>query len=265
MNNVNKTLYIPLYGKAYVSRKGIILNDKKAEEIWDKEGFELKGKAASKELAYYMGMRSKVFDDWVSQKMDQDTAVLHLGCGLDSRVLRVHQKGVSWYDVDFESVISERQKYYQQTDDYHMIASDVRDTEYLRQIEQKKAVVVMEGLSMYLQVEETKKLMNDLSNHFEAVYLLVDVYTVFAAKASKIKNPVNEVGVTDVVGIDNPYVLCDQTKFKFIKKHEMTPRHLIDELNGMEKTVFKTLYAGKIADKAYRLYEYVKEGSQGCI
>ena len=33
MNNVNKTLYIPLYGKAYVSRKGIILNDKKAEEI----------------------------------------------------------------------------------------------------------------------------------------------------------------------------------------------------------------------------------------
>ena len=32
MNNVNKTLYIPLYGKAYVSRKGIILNDKKAEE-----------------------------------------------------------------------------------------------------------------------------------------------------------------------------------------------------------------------------------------
>ena len=37
MNNVNKTLYIPLYGKAYVSKKGIILNDKKAEEIWSSE------------------------------------------------------------------------------------------------------------------------------------------------------------------------------------------------------------------------------------
>ena len=31
MNNVNKTLYIPLYGKAYVSHKGIILNDKKGK------------------------------------------------------------------------------------------------------------------------------------------------------------------------------------------------------------------------------------------
>ena len=28
MNNVNQTLYIPLYGKAYVSKKNIILKDK---------------------------------------------------------------------------------------------------------------------------------------------------------------------------------------------------------------------------------------------
>ena len=45
MNNVNKTLYIPLHGKAYVSRKGIILRDPKAEEIWAAEGFPLRGKA----------------------------------------------------------------------------------------------------------------------------------------------------------------------------------------------------------------------------
>ena len=69
MNNVNKTLYIPLYGKFYVSRKGIILSDKKAEEIWAAEGFELKGKSASKWVAYYMGMRSKVFDNWLASKI----------------------------------------------------------------------------------------------------------------------------------------------------------------------------------------------------
>lgn len=56
MNNVNKTLYIPLYGKAVVSKKGIILHDRKAEEIWEKEGFPLKGKMKSKWLAYNMGM-----------------------------------------------------------------------------------------------------------------------------------------------------------------------------------------------------------------
>ena len=34
MNNVSKAMMIPLYGKAYVSQKRIILHDKKAEEIW---------------------------------------------------------------------------------------------------------------------------------------------------------------------------------------------------------------------------------------
>ena len=33
MNEVNQTLYIPLYGKAQVSKRGIILKDAMAEKI----------------------------------------------------------------------------------------------------------------------------------------------------------------------------------------------------------------------------------------
>ena len=106
MNNVNKTLYIPLYGKAYVSRKGMILDDKKAEEIWEAEGFELKGKSKSKWLAYYMGMRSVVFDEWLLKQMEKNSEalVLHIGCGMDSRVLRVGTNAHPWYDIDFSNV-----------------------------------------------------------------------------------------------------------------------------------------------------------------
>lgn len=35
MNDVNKTLFIPLYGKALVSKQNIILNDTTAEKIWE--------------------------------------------------------------------------------------------------------------------------------------------------------------------------------------------------------------------------------------
>ena len=98
MNNINKTLYIPLYGKAFVSKKGILLRDKKAEEIWEKEGFALKGKSKSKWLAYYMGIRSAVFDDWLRKKMSsQDNCiVIHIGCGMDSRVERVGTGNHDW-------------------------------------------------------------------------------------------------------------------------------------------------------------------------
>ena len=49
MNEINKTLYIPLYGKAKVSKMGIILNDKTAETIWDENAVSLGRK--SKNLA----------------------------------------------------------------------------------------------------------------------------------------------------------------------------------------------------------------------
>ena len=52
MNEVNKTLFIPLYGKAYVSKKKIILKDKKAEDIWAQVEFSLKGKSKSELLNY---------------------------------------------------------------------------------------------------------------------------------------------------------------------------------------------------------------------
>ena len=69
MNGVNKTLYIPLYGKSYVSRKNIIIRDKKAEEIWEAADFSLKGKAKSRWLAYFMSMRAVVYDEWIKCKL----------------------------------------------------------------------------------------------------------------------------------------------------------------------------------------------------
>jgi hypothetical protein len=73
---------------------------------------------------------------------------------------------------------------------------------------------------------------------------------------SKIKNPVNDVGVRDVFGIANPQVLENGTGLTFLQEHQITPKQLIDQLKGLEKFVFKNLYAGKTSKKLYKLYEY---------
>ena len=70
MDGVNKTLYIPLSGKAAVSRRGILLRDPMAEDIWDRSGFPLHGKSRSKWLAYNLGMRAAVFDAWLSAQLE---------------------------------------------------------------------------------------------------------------------------------------------------------------------------------------------------
>ena len=260
MNGVNKTLYIPLYGKAYVSRKGIILNDKKAEEIWEAEGFELKGKAKSKWLAYYMGTRAAVFDRWLKQQMADapKAVVIHIGCGMDSRVTRVGTDKHKWYDVDFAEVIEERKRYYAESDNYKMIAGDARDCGWLTAIKEKEAaIVVMEGVSMYLTVDEMRKLAENLCAHFENLMLLADAYTSFAAKMSKRRNPINAVGVTEVYGIDNPQAY-QSGELGFVKEHAMIPQKHIDELRGFERFIFAKLYAGSFSKKLYRLFEYKK-------
>ena len=260
MNGVNKTLYIPLYGKSYVSRKGIILHDKKAEEIWVAEGFELKGKSKSRWLAYYMGIRAAVFDEWLKEQMcaDRDAVVIHIGCGMDSRVLRVGTMDRRWYDVDFPEVIEERKRYYAESADYQMLAADVRNPQWLANIpESKSAIVVMEGVSMYLTTEERKQLTANLCTRFERVSLLMDCYTEMAAKMSKYRNPINDVGVTEVYGMDDP-MLCQHDNFVFVKEYSMTPQKYIDALSGTEKWIFEKLYAGSFSQKLYRLFAYKK-------
>ena len=259
MNSVNKTLYIPLYGKSCVSKRGIILCDKKAEEIWAAEGFPLKGKSASKWLSFYMGMRAAVFDRWVIGQMEKmpEATVLHLGCGMDSRICRVGETGHLWYDIDFPDVIAQRRRYYQETEKYKMLASDVTADDFISEVGGKSAIVVMEGISMYLKRSQLQDLLTRLCNRFEQVSLLMDCYTEFAAKASKYKNPINDVGVTEVFGLDEPRSL-ECRGLSFLREMDMTPPCLIDQLQGMEKTVFKKLYAGSLARKMYRLYEYQK-------
>ena len=261
MNNVNKTLYISLYGKAYVSKKHIILHDKKAELIWEKEGFELKGKSKSKWLAYYMAMRSAFYDEWAEKEIrkNPEAIVLHIGCGLDSRIERISAKCKCWFDIDFPEVIEERRKYFEVADGYQMLAADMRLDYWKDSVEAgKDAIVIMEGVSMYFEPEQLYTLLKNLSGHFSSVNILMDCYTEKSAKASKYKNPINDVGVTHVYGYDNPQKLANRAGFAFKKEYDMTPKKYINELEGIEKSVFKYLFAGKIAKSMYRIYEFHK-------
>lgn len=258
MNEVNKTLYIPLYGKSFVSRKGIILHDAKAEEIWAKEGFELKGRSRSKWLAYNMAMRARVFDDWTDQMLvkNPDAVVLHIGCGMDGRCLRVKQPYNCWYDCDFPDVIEARKQYYQESSVYHMMGLDATDTKKINELpEGNTVIVVLEGISMYLTNDQLKALIAALRQKYLYVHVLLDVYTQFGARASEKKNPINDVGVTKVYGVDDIDAICEGTGVMKIAEHSFTPKHLVNELKSSEKVFFKMLFTGKTYGRIYRLFE----------
>ena len=262
MDEVNKTLYIPLYGKAQMSKKGIILHDPMAERIWDKEAFPIKGKSRSKWLCYNMAMRARVFDDWTRQMLNQHTnaTVIHIGCGLDSRCLRVDALETNWIDCDFHDVIAIRKKYYTETQHYFMKSLDATDQDALYSLPDASCViVVLEGISMYLSNQQLANMLRILSEKYQDIHVLMDVYTVFGAKASKYKNPVNDVGVSTLYGVDSVSQLLDNTKISLAAEHSFTPDSLVSELTRFDKLFFRLMFTGKMYQKIYRLYELKTE------
>ena len=176
-----------------------------------------------------MGMRSAVFDQWTKKQVAENpgAVVLHVGCGMDSRCIRVGPGDGQWYDVDFPQVISERKRYFVETADYHMLGADIRTEDWLDEIPAgKTAVIVMEGISMYLKPEELKTVLQRWKAHFGEVRILMDVYTTFGAKASRYKNPINEVGVTEVYGFDASKEL-ESAGITFVQEHSLTPEKMI--------------------------------------
>ena len=78
--------------------------------------------------------------------------MVHLGCGLDSRVFRLDPgPGVEWYDVDYPAVIALREKIYPTRPRYHLVATSATDPSWLDQIPADRPVLLLaEGISMYL-------------------------------------------------------------------------------------------------------------------
>ena len=110
-------------------------------------------------------------------------------------------------------------------------------------------------MSMYLTNSQVRGLLQALEKKYWEIHILMDVYTEFGVKASKYKNPVNDVGVTKLYGIDAVESIIDGLRIRLVKEHSFTPASLIKELTPGERLFFKLLFTGKLYRKIYRMYE----------
>ena len=256
LRNESKTLFIPLVGKALMSKENIIIKDSKAEEIVSMEG--LNKLKQSKWLSMYMSLRAVIIDELTNKYLisHKDTTVIHLGCGLDSRVLRVSDNYSMWYDIDYEEVITLRKKYYNEDDRYKMISSSILDYKWLDSVEDSgKVLVIMEGVSMYLDEEEIKELILKLSTKFKNTHLIFDAYSKKGVKLSKYKNPINKYNAKVKYGLDNKEeFLSLNNRLKHLDTHLIKKEDI--NLPVITKFIFNNLYCGKTSESLYKIYEF---------
>ena len=255
MTNESKTLFIPLYGKALMSREGIF-EDITAERIVKTEVENLKTVDTSRKLAIYMAMRAKQYDEQAEQFAENsESIIIHLGCGLDSRINRVKNKPKKWYDLDFPDVIELRRKYYEENEYYTMLSSSVTDYNWLDSVDysDENVLVLAEGLSMYLSENDIKNLIECFRKKFRKTTFVFDAYSPFAAKMSKYKNPINNVNAKIDFAMDEPEIL-ETDNVKCIMNNDIIQHKYVSKIKGLDKLSFKFMCsAGK---NMYRIFGY---------
>jgi O-methyltransferase involved in polyketide biosynthesis len=139
---------------------------------------------------FLVALRAKKFDVWATNFLGRhpDAVVLHLGCGLDSRAFRLDPPaGVRWFDVDVPNVIDLRRKLYDEHDGYRMIGSSVTEAAWLDHVPADgPALVVAEGLLMYITEAEVRQLLQRITDKFGSGELAFDVLPRWSPWLSKL-------------------------------------------------------------------------------
>lgn len=227
-----ETLLITLCAKALDHRsKNSILNDRIADEIIRKLNIDIeKYKGFGSDIIV---VRAKQFDEWIKNFLatNKKAIVVYLGCGLDTRVLRINPStDINWFDVDYPEVIELRKEFFTEREGYKLIASSITESNWINEIpNDKPALIIAEGVLEYLTQDEVRILLSTLTNHFNHGQIMFDVMNSFAIKSGKEKlkqttGAVHKWAVDDVSEVDalNPKLKRIENislfKTEFVKK-----------------------------------------------
>ncbi|MEJ2854995.1 MULTISPECIES: class I SAM-dependent methyltransferase [unclassified Saccharothrix] len=205
-----ETMLATLYARALDSRsRKPILNDTAALDAVRRIDYDFRRTGINASSAAGVAMRAKKLDGWTRDFLGshENATVLHLACGLDTRVFRLYPgPHVLWVDVDLPQVVTLRERLLPVPDgEYRLIASSVTDDGWLDEVPaDRPTVVVAEGLTMYLHEHEVRGLVEKVVGRFAGGEVLFDVYGSVGIKMQKLVPAVRRSGATLRWGLDDP-------------------------------------------------------------
>jgi len=212
LSGAPQTMLATLYAKALdADFKEPILGDRFAKQIVERIDYDWKKTTITPRRAPSVTTRTAHFDAWANQFLaaHPQAVVLHVGCGLDSRFFRLQPgPGVEWYDVDYPEVAALRTQLYPVAEHYHVVAASVTDPGWLADIPaDRPALMIGEGLTMYLTEQEGIALLRRIVERFPSGELQFDAFSRLGIKSQWMNVIVRRAGATLYWGIDGPDVI----------------------------------------------------------
>jgi O-methyltransferase involved in polyketide biosynthesis len=206
------TALATLYGKAMESREpDSILDDREADQAMQRLDYDFSKLRMRRRDLKSAAVRAKGYDWWVQQFLatHPQCTVLHLGCGLDTRVYRVNPPAtVGWYDIDLPDVIALRRRLFPERAGLHTIAASVTDPHLLDPIPGDTPVlVVAEGLTCYLPASDGVEMLRRITEHFPSGDMVIDGYSRLGVWLTARYGPVKATGARLDWDIGDPHEL----------------------------------------------------------
>ena len=195
IGDVASTSFITLYCHALETLSGNpILSDPKSVEIMTELNKTLSRSdntldrtlvagTLDRMLVVHIAIRAKKYDDYARDflKKYPEGVIVNIGCGLDSRFLRVDNGKVIFYDLDLPEIIGIKKDFFEETERYHLISSSVLDFEWMAVVCQHNGpfLFMAEGVFMYLEGGDVRSLVLTLQETFPGSELVCEVVNSF--------------------------------------------------------------------------------------
>jgi O-methyltransferase involved in polyketide biosynthesis len=254
-----ETLLIVLYAKAQPNNP--LFFDPKAREILDRVDYDFKRLRVPYKTVVLVCQRAKKLDAVTRTFLAEhpNGVVLHLGCGLDSRFWRVDNGQVEWYDLDMPPVIELRRQFFPGQERYHSIASSVTDLTWidLVAIKDRPVLVVAEGLLMYLDEADVKRLFLRLCEAFPGCRLIADVFSKMTARSAAKHPSLKQTGAKLGWGVDDPHEVESWAPgIRLLEEWYFTQDPDLNRLSTGYRLAYKLAGAFKMVQRAQRIVYY---------
>ena len=224
LSGVPETMLQTVYARARESATRGAITDKKAEEIIGKLHYDFS--LAEKDTAMRSGViaRTIVLDKLVNAFLaaHPGAVVVNIACGLDTRCYRMN--GFShWYNLDLPETIAVRQKLLPESGAISQIALSAMD-DWGGQIAESgaPALIVIEGLTMYLTQADVQRIFAVIARRFSRATVLVETMNPMVVKRFKEKS-IEGSHAKFTWGIKDGRTLASLLPgFRFVEEHGLT-------------------------------------------
>lgn len=189
LSGVPETMLQTVYARAKETQNRGAIRDEKAVEIIRRLDYDFS--LADKDSAMSSGViaRTIVLDKLVSAHLSAHpgATVVNIACGLDTRCYRM-QGYQHWYNLDLPETIAVREKLLSENGEISQIAMSAMDDWGGMIRESGDALVIIEGLTMYLSEADVQRIFDVIARRFPHVTVLVETMNPLVVRNFKEKS-----------------------------------------------------------------------------